>query len=84
MSRDQIIRPAVSTAVTAAAGNITPAVQSRISTPSRAGSLTEASLQALNETQPSGSSGPCENDTEVGSLFLRTADKTFGHQANIT
>jgi hypothetical protein len=71
MSKDQIIKPAVTTAVAAAAANT---MQSRISLPSHAGPLTEISLQALNKSQLTRSVGPCDDDTEVGSSLPKSLD----------
>jgi hypothetical protein len=72
MSKDQITKPAVTTAVVAAAASTTRAMQNRISFPSHAGPLTEISLQAFDEAHLSRTFRPCDDDTEVGSLLFRT------------
>lgn len=69
MSKDQIVKPVVTTAVAAAAANTTRAMQSRISLPSHAETLTETSLRALDEAH-----FICNDDTEVRTLFPLTAD----------
>ena len=67
MSKDQIVKPAVTTAVAAAAANTMRAMQSRISLPSHAETLTETSLRALDEAH-----FICNDDTEVRTLFPLT------------
>jgi hypothetical protein len=74
MSKDQIIKPAVITAVAAAAANTTPVMQSRIGILSHAGQLTVTSLQALNEAQSPVTFGSCDDDTEVSPPL------SLGHQ----
>jgi hypothetical protein len=69
MSKDQIVKPVATTAVAAAAANTTRAMQSRISLPSHAETLTETSLRALDEAH-----FICNDDTEVRTLFPLTAD----------